>query len=75
MDSETLKNFLVVAGGLGLAMGLDGLINTSSSPLCFRPCSPPLLDTMSLIWKRGQLFTPAVQGFLDLLLQNFGKTE
>jgi DNA-binding transcriptional LysR family regulator len=65
----------MVAGGLGLAMGLDGLINTSGSPLCFRPCSPPLLDTMSLIWKRGQLFTPAVQGFLDLLLQNFGKTE
>lgn len=56
-------------------MGLDGLINTSGSPLCFRPCSPPLLDTMSLIWKRGQLFTPAVQGFLDLLLQNFGKTK
>lgn len=75
MDSETLKNFLVVAGGWGWPWGWTGSSTPAAVPLCFRPCSPPLLDTMSLIWKRGQLFTPAVQGFLDLLLQNFGKTE
>ena len=63
----------MVAGGLGCAMGLDGLINTAGTEICFRPCNPPLPAGMSLIWKKGQLFTPAVQGFLDELVKNFKK--
>ena len=63
----------MVAGGLGCAMGLDGLINTAGTEICFRPCNPPLPVGMSLIWKKGQLFTPAVQGFLDELVKNFKK--
>ena len=61
----------MVAGGLGCAMGLDGLINTTGSPLCFRPCNPPLTDRLSLIWKKDHLFSPAVHAFQELLLQNF----
>lgn len=52
-------------------MGLDGLINTTGSPLCFRPCNPPLTDRLSLIWKKDHLFSPAVHAFQELLLQNF----
>ena len=63
----------MVAGGLGCAMGFDGLINTTGSPLCFRPCDPPLTDQLSLIWKKDHQFSPAVQAFQELLLQNFAK--
>lgn len=63
----------MVAGGLGCAMGLDGLINTAGSPLCFRPCDPPLTDRLSLIWKKDHQFSPAVQAFQELLLQNFAE--
>lgn len=57
---------LLVEDGLGYALCFDKLINTTGeSPLCFRPVTPPLKETGTLIWKKYQVFSPAVQLFID----------
>ncbi len=61
----------MTAGGLGIAMVIDGLINTKDSGLVFRPLDPPLEASMSLIWKKYQVFTPAAEAFLTALQEAF----
>ncbi len=57
---------LLVEDGLGYAICFDKLINTSGdSPLCLRPIIPPIKNAGYLIWKKYQIFTPAVQMFID----------
>lgn len=59
---------LMVEEGLGVAVTLDGLINTTGdSPLCYRPLSPRLEVELFLAWKRYQTFSPAAAKFLELL--------
>lgn len=59
---------LMVEEGLGLAVTLEGLINTTGdSVLCYRPLSPRLEVELFLTWKRYQTFSPAAAKFLDLL--------
>lgn len=59
---------LMVAEGLGVAVTLDGLINTTGdSRLCYRPLSPRLEVELLLIWKRYQTFSPATAKFLELM--------
>lgn len=59
---------LMVEEGLGVAVTLDGLINTTGdSPLCYRPLSPRLEVELFLAWKRYQTFSPAASKFLELL--------
>lgn len=36
--------------------------------LCFRPLSPVLTNTMYLIWKKYQVFTPIAERFLEEFL-------
>lgn len=59
---------LMVEEGLGLAVTLDGLINTSgNSSLCYRLLAPALTVELRLVWKRYQLLSPAAGAFLDLM--------
>lgn len=51
---------IMVAGGAGSALGLDGIINLADSDLIFVPLTPRLEAKTSLIWPKSvQLSTPA----------------
>lgn len=57
---------LLVEDGLGYAICFDKLINTTGdSPLCIRPIVPEISVPGNLIWKKYQVFPPAVQLFID----------
>lgn len=59
---------LMVEEGLGYALALDRLINTSgSSALCFRPLHPDVELKMHLVWKKYQVFSKATELFLRYL--------
>ncbi len=56
---------LLVEEGLGYALCLDRLINTTeNSNLCFRPLSPPFEAKLNIIWKKHQIFSKAAEKFL-----------
>ena len=56
---------LMVEEGLGYAIGFDKIINTSgNSNLCFRPLSPKREESMSIIWKKYQVFSKASEKFM-----------
>lgn len=57
---------IMVEEGVGYALGLDGLINTTgSNELCFRPLSPVLKSGLNMVWKKYQVFSPAAKFFLE----------
>ncbi len=57
---------LLVEDGLGYAVCFDRLINTTGeSTLCVRPLAPQIKSAGNLIWKKYQVFSPAVQLFID----------
>ena len=59
---------LMVDEGFGYALCLDKLINTTGdSNLCFRPLEPRLEARLILVWKKYQVFSRAVQKFLERL--------
>lgn len=58
---------LLVDEGLGYALSLDKLINTTGSDLCFRPLDPPLEAAACIVWKKYQLFSKAAEAFLQSL--------
>lgn len=58
---------LLVDEGLGYALGLDKLINTEGSSLCFRPLSPALEASACIVWKKYQIFSRPARVFLDCL--------
>lgn len=67
---------LMVEEGLGVAVTLEGLINTTGqSRLCYRPLSPRLEVELFLTWKRYQTFSPAAARFLDLLREETAPKE
>lgn len=56
---------IMVDEGLGYALCLDKLINTSGdSNLCFRPLSPSLTCNLYIIWKKYQVLTSQAEIFL-----------
>lgn len=56
---------LMVDEGIGYAISFDKIINVSgSSHLCFRPLEPKAESNMSILWKKYQVFTKAVEKFL-----------
>ena len=62
---------LLVDEGLGYAIGLDKIINTTgNSNLCFRPLTPALKDEMSIIWKKYQIFSKPAEKFIAALQEN-----
>ena len=57
---------LLVEDGLGVAICFDRLINVSGdSKLCIKPIIPRRENAGNLIWKKYQVFSPAVQLFID----------
>lgn len=57
---------LMVDEGLGYALSLDKIINTTGdSNLCFVPCKPKLSVGMNLVWKKYQIFPKAAEKFLE----------
>lgn len=59
---------LMVDEGMGYAISFDKLINVSGdSNLCFRPLSPPIKMTPTLVWKKYQVLTKAAEKFLQKL--------
>ncbi|MCH5343228.1 MAG: LysR family transcriptional regulator [Acetatifactor sp.] len=66
---------LLVEDGVGYALGFDKLINMSgNSNLCFRPLVPTISTRGTLIWKKYQVFSPAIQLFVDALSDSFKPT-
>ena len=64
---------VLVKAGVGVAITLDKLANTSlESNLCFRPLCPKLESGLDIVWKKYQVFTPAAKIFLDKLYNRFG---
>lgn len=60
---------LLVEEGVGYALCLDKIINTSNCNLCFKPLYPKLEVSMSIVWKKHQVFSKASNKFLDLIFQ------
>lgn len=58
---------LLVDEGLGYALTLDKLIHTEGTDMCFRPLSPGMEATASIVWKKYQVFTKAADTFLRCL--------
>lgn len=61
---------LMVDEGIGYAFTLDKLVNTTGSGLCFRPLKPKLELGMYLVWKKSQIFSRAMELFLEQLREN-----
>lgn len=65
---------LMVEEGLGYAIGLDKIINTSgNSKLCFRPLFPQTESGMHIVWKRYQVFSKAAEKFISILVKMKGE--
>lgn len=61
---------LMVAEGLGYALGLDKIINTSGdSNLTFKPLEPPIEIGMSFVWKKYQVLSTASELFLQQIYE------
>lgn len=60
----------LVEEGLGYAVTLDKLINTTgASDLCFRLLSPELISHLDIAWKKYQVFPKCAEIFLERLQQ------
>ena len=63
---------IMVEAGIGYAVTIDKLANTSKdSVLCFRPLSPQLDSGLNIVWKKYQVFSPAAELFLKKLKEKF----
>lgn len=59
---------LMVEEGMGYAIGLDKIINTSGdSRICFRPLSPERTAGLSIVWKKHQTLSKASEKFMEKL--------
>ena len=65
---------MMVKSGLGCAVGLDGIVNTTeTSDLCFRPFDPPLKAGVAVIWKKYQVFSGPAGMLLEKMTEAFGE--
>nr|WP_314466440.1 LysR family transcriptional regulator [uncultured Clostridium sp.] len=56
---------LMVEEGIGYALCLDKLVNTTSiTGLCFKPLEPRLETSLYIVWKKYQVFSKASEKFL-----------
>lgn len=63
---------LMVEEGLGYALCLDKLVNTSEhSRLCFRPLKPKMEANLDIVWKKYQVFSGAADRFLSRVQEAF----
>lgn len=67
---------IIVESGIGYAVTIDKIANTSeSSSLCFRLLAPRLDSGLNIIWKKYQVFSSAAELFLERLRENFGNLQ
>lgn len=65
---------IMVQEGIGYAITIDKLINTSgNSPLCFRPLEPKSEVGLAFVWKKYQIFSKAAQHFLTMIQKEYNK--
>lgn len=62
----------MVEAGMGCAVSIEGLVNTSGTELVFRPFEPSLTARLSFAWKRGRQLSRAAAEFLKLLQSKIG---
>lgn len=62
----------MVEAGMGCAVSIEGLVNTSGTELVFRPFEPALTARLSFAWKRGRQLSRAAAEFLKLLQSKIG---
>ena len=55
---------LLVEAGLGCAITIEKLVNTSGRPLCFRPLEPRFEGRLNIVWKKHHVFSKAAEAFL-----------
>ena len=66
----------MVEAGVGSAVTLDKLANISAeSNICFRSLSPKLESGLDIVWKKGQVFSPAAKLFLERLKESLLKIK
>lgn len=58
---------IMVKAGVGIALCLDGIINTAQSDLRFIPLAPRLEAKASLVWPKHAPLSPAATAFLKTL--------
>ena len=63
---------IMVEEGIGYAVTIDKIVNTSSdSNLCFRPLEPRLESGLNIVWKKHQVFSAAAAMFLKEIQVKF----
>ncbi|PAF17552.1 LysR family transcriptional regulator [Terribacillus saccharophilus] len=63
---------IMVEEGIGYAITLDKIVNTSGeSNLCFKPLEPRLESGLKLVWKKHQVFSAASDLFLQAIQAKF----
>ncbi|WP_347549077.1 LysR family transcriptional regulator [Pseudalkalibacillus hwajinpoensis] len=63
---------IMVEEGIGFAVVLDKIVNTSSeSNLCFRPLEPRLESGLNIVWKKHQVFSAAADMFIKEIQEKF----
>ncbi|MET1173348.1 LysR family transcriptional regulator [Paenibacillus amylolyticus] len=63
---------IMVEEGIGYALTLDKIVNTSiESDLCFRPLEPRLESGLNIVWKKHQVFSTAADLFLKEIHAKF----
>ncbi|OTN86530.1 LysR family transcriptional regulator [Enterococcus sp. 7E2_DIV0204] len=58
---------LLAKENIASVLCIDGIVNTTNTTLIFIPFSPPLTANISIVWKKGQIFSSASKEFLRLL--------
>lgn len=58
---------LMVKQQAASALCIDGIVSTDNTGLTFVPFHPPLTASISIIWKKNQIFSHAAKAFLSLL--------
>lgn len=67
---------LLVEEGIGYALTLDKLVNTTGqSNLCFRPLKPRLEVGLNIVWKKHQVFSKAAELFLQSVQSEFSNVK
>ncbi|MED3853824.1 LysR family transcriptional regulator [Priestia megaterium] len=63
---------IMVEEGVGYAITLDKIVNTSTaSNLCFRPLQPRLESGLNIVWKKHHVLSAAADAFLKELQEEF----
>ncbi|AJY77013.1 LysR family transcriptional regulator [Paenibacillus beijingensis] len=66
---------IMVEEGIGYAVTIDKIVNTSSdSNLCFRPLKPRLESGLNIVWKKHQVFSAAADKFLNEIKTKFSNS-